>query len=418
MFRLLKNKNFSLLFAGTFVSNIGTMFYNFAIGWFILSLTSSPFQAGLYIGVGSVLQLVSTPLAGVIVDRVNKVKILVITDALRGLAVLLGGWFIFTLDQTTAQLFILYLVTAVLALNAAFFSPAAMSIIPEIVESEKLNEANAFFSFIRSFQTIIGVLLAGILYALIGIEIIFLINGISFLVSAVSEWFITPSKIVKRTDETPSFIKDFMAGLQYIRNKQGFIPFLIVILFLNFALSPFFANILPVFFNLEMNKAPIHLSGVQIAFSIGSMIGGVVVGMLGARLNVLKTLRRGISLTLLLVGLLGLIMHLTRMDSLSYSLFYGLFLAGSLALAFVNMFVNIPLQTSLMRLIDASMRGRVMAVLDTLTQGLIPLAVVSTGLLLEYWTISAVLVVIFLVMSVPYMVLMKHRKLTLLLQTF
>lgn len=167
-----------------------------------------------------------------------------------------------------------------------------------------------------------------------------------------------------------------------------------------------------------MSKEPIHLSGVQIAFSIGSMIGGITVGMLGAKLNVLKTLIRGISVTLLLVGLLGFIMHLTRMERLSYTLFYGLFLAGSLSLAFVNMFLNIPLQTSLMRLIDASVRGRVMAVLDTLTQGLIPLAVISTGLLLEYWTISAVLVMIFLVMSVPYAVLMRHRKLTLLLQTF
>lgn len=418
MLSLLKNKNFFLLFTGTFVSNIGTMFYNFAIGWFILSLTQSPFQAGLYIAVGSVLQLISTPLAGVIIDRVEKVKILVATDAIRGVVVLLAGWFIFTLDGTTSILFILYGVTVILAINGAFFSPAAMAIIPEIVVSEKLNEANAFFSFIRSFQTIIGVLLAGILYTLVGIEVIFLINGISFIISAISEYFITSTRTHNIISENPSFMGEFIEGLKYIKSKHGFISFLVVILFLNFALSPFFANLMPVFFNLEMNKEPIHLSGVQIAFSIGSMIGGVAVGMLGSKLKVLKTLRRGISLTLLLVGILGLLMHFTRQQQLDYTLFYVFFTVGALLLAFVNMFVNIPLQTSLMRIIDANVRGRVMAVLDTLTQGLIPLAVVLTGLLLEYLSISVVLVIIFIVMSVPYLVLMRSAKLTELLTSF
>ncbi len=416
MFALMKNKNFTLLFAGTFVSNIGTTFYNFAVGWFILSLTESPFQAGLYIAVGAILQLVTTPLAGVFIDRLHKVKILVVTDFVRGIAVVIGGILIFVLKQDLYILIILYSVTAILAINGAFFSPSVMAITPEIVEDKDLNQANAFFSLIRSFQAIIGVLLAGIFYALVGIEMIFIFNGISFILSAISEMFIRLEKKVAVTAKTRQFRIDFKEGITYILNKNGFLSFLVIILFLNFAISPFFANVLPVFFNLEMQKEPIHLSGVQVAFSIGALIGGILMATVGRTLSVKRTIKRGITGTLITLGVLGILMHFMLLERLEYVMFYIVFLAVCLLMAIVNMFVNIPLQTALMRMIDEHVRGRVMSILDMLTQGLIPLAIVLAGTLLELFSVSFVLVVLFLFMVIPYVLLMLSQRVNILLE--
>ncbi len=416
MFALMKNKNFTLLFAGTFVSNIGTTFYNFAVGWFILSLTESPFQAGLYIAVGSILQLITTPIAGVFIDRLHKVKILVATDFIRGVAVIIGGLLIFVLKQDLYILIILYSVTAVLAINGAFFSPSVMAITPEIVDDKDLNQANAFFSLIRSFQAIIGVLLAGIFYALVGIEMIFIFNGVSFILSAISEMFIRLEKKAAVMTKVRQFGGDLKEGISYILNKSGFMSFLIIILFLNFAISPFFANVLPVFFNLEMQKEPIHLSGVQIAFSIGALIGGILMATVGRTLSVKRTIKRGITGTLITLGVLGLLIHFMLLERLEYVTFYMAFVTFCLLMAIVNMFVNIPLQTALMRMIDEHVRGRVMSILDMLTQGLIPLAIVLAGTLLELFSVSFVLVVLFIFLVVPYTLLMLSQRVNLLLE--
>ena len=414
--RLFRNKNFALLFTGTLVSNIGTMFYNFAVGWFILTLTQSPFQAGMYIAFGSIVQLLATPLAGIYVDRLSKVKILVITDYIRGLTVLVGALLIFWFNQESFILITLYTVTLVLGLNAAFFGPAQMSLTPEIVPDENLNQANALFGFLRSFQAIIGVLLAGLFYATLGIVFIFVFNGVSFILSGVSEMFIRSQRNVPAHTNT-SLSQDFKEGLTYIRQKEGFVAFLMVILFLNFAVSPFFANVLPVFFNLEMEQEPIMLSGVQIAFSIGAMLGGLSIASFKAGLKVDKTLKRGITGMTVMLVFSGLLLHAALMEWLTFGWFYLLFMVGCFFLAFINMFVNVPLQTSLMRIVDESMRGRVLSVLEMLTQGLIPLAIALTGFLLEFYSLSMMMLGLILVMLVPYVILMFYKPIQALLST-
>ena len=88
---LLKNKNFLLLYFGRLVSNFGNVFYNFAIGWYILSFTESASASGFYIAFGAIVYFILTPFGGVLSDRWDRVKIVYITDFIRGASIVLAG---------------------------------------------------------------------------------------------------------------------------------------------------------------------------------------------------------------------------------------------------------------------------------------------------------------------------------------
>ncbi|HOE06975.1 MAG TPA: hypothetical protein PLQ99_04710, partial [Bacilli bacterium] len=89
---VLKNKNYMLLFIGTLVSNMGAIFYNFAIGLYILSLTGNNAAIqGFYLGLCGIVFLVFTPIGGVIADRKNKVKIVYGTDYIRGVLIVISA---------------------------------------------------------------------------------------------------------------------------------------------------------------------------------------------------------------------------------------------------------------------------------------------------------------------------------------
>lgn len=418
MLRLLKNKNFSLLFAGSFVSRIGSTFYNFAIGWFILTLTNSPLIMGIYIATGAIIELVISPIGGVYADRLDKVKILYVTDFLRGLIVLSAGFILFSTNQDSILLITLFIVTIILAINNAFFFPSASALLPEVVKDEVLNQANAFFSLIGSIQTILGILLAGLLYALLGIEWIFIINAVSFIISAISEIFIkTPYETLKKPEERQALKKDFFEGLRYMKNKQGFIAFMLGALFINFATAPLFVNAMPYLFNLVLEKSPLELSIVQIAFPSGMLLGGILVGIKGNKIVIKKSIKFGLTLTTIGLFLIALLMHLVATNMIAYFNFMAIIIPVFFISAIGNMFLNIPFSTGIVRIIDKDYRGRVLSIMQTLAAALMPLSYILAGSILEWFSISTLLFFICLLTIIPYYVLMFGKRSNQLMNT-
>ncbi len=169
MWALLKSRNYRLLFAGNLVSQIGSALYNFGISWFILTLTGSTFQAGLYLGFSGFFQILLVPFLSVYADRWHKGRILVFTDFIRGVTIIGAGLILWQFSAPEIILPTLYVTAFIIAVNHALFTPAVQAIIPEIVEDHQLQQAYSMNSFINSIQQLIGVLLAGILYALLGI---------------------------------------------------------------------------------------------------------------------------------------------------------------------------------------------------------------------------------------------------------
>ena len=418
MFKLLKNRNFFLLFTGNLVSQIGSTFYNFGIGWYILTLTSSALQAGLYLGFSGFFSILLVPFLSVYVDRWHKGKILVATDFIRGIFILAGGIVLWFESDPQIILVMLYLVAFILAVNGAFFSPAVSAIIPEIVEDDELQDAFSMNSLIGSIQTLVGVLLAGLFYALIGIFGIFIVNGLSFILSAISEMFIKLKHIKKTKNSSLSaYLYELKDGMNYLVTKKGLMTMLLLIILLNFAVAPTFSNVHPYLFNLILEKPPFHLSLVASMFSLGMIVGGLSVSYLGKNTSIKTSMRVGLAGTMLVFVIHNLLIGWVALDFLSYEWFLGLFLTVSFFFALINMWVNIPINTGLTKAIDPSYRGRVLGLISTFAQGLIPLSLLLTGILLEWLPLTTVLIILTSIAILPFLIFLINKNVTHLLDS-
>jgi len=176
---LFKNKNFTLLSIGGFISSIGDYLYNIGITVYLYSLTNSVGAVALMWLSRAVLRIPMLYLSGFIADSYNKKKVIMVTN----LASVIFA-FLFTLvnDQ---RLWLVYILAFILQSLNDIDVNSETAILPEIVSKEELSYSNSIFSFLQSTSVFISPAIGGILYKLYGSSILFIINAISFLISGV-----------------------------------------------------------------------------------------------------------------------------------------------------------------------------------------------------------------------------------------
>lgn len=179
---LWRNHNYLLLQGGQIVSSIGDQQQFIALPLLILALTGSVVQAGIAVSLGTIAVLVVSPLAGVLVDRWNRKRIMIICDAGRMLLILtipLAFWFhLLTILQ-------IYIVVTFAGVLGTIFSVANTAALPNVVTREQLPAALAQSQVAYSSVRTLGALLGGALYS-IGSVFPFLANAISFGASVLS----------------------------------------------------------------------------------------------------------------------------------------------------------------------------------------------------------------------------------------
>lgn len=173
------NPSFRHIFIGQVISQTGDWFNSVALFTLLLSLTGS----GEAVGYILILKLLPTffvgPLAGVVADRYDRKKTMIATDLLRGFVVL--G---FLLVSRADQVWIVYTLTALEVAVAAFFEPARSAAIPSIVSRRELISANALSGASWSITLAVGASLGGVVTGAFGRSTAFVINALSFFVSA------------------------------------------------------------------------------------------------------------------------------------------------------------------------------------------------------------------------------------------
>jgi D-alanyl-D-alanine dipeptidase len=140
--KLLINRNFAFLWIGKITSQIGDKFYAIALAWWILQKTDSPGIMGCFLAVSAIPCLVLGFFAGALVDRLNRKNVLIVTDILRGsltLSVVILSFL------KVLEIWHVFVIGAGLSLITAFFDPAIQALIPQIVDKDKLKDANNQF---------------------------------------------------------------------------------------------------------------------------------------------------------------------------------------------------------------------------------------------------------------------------------
>ena len=179
--------NMVLMLMGRLVSLFGTKIYNFAIGLYVLKLSESGLQFSITILCGTIPRILISPIAGVVTDKVDKKKMVVIMDILSGITIL--GLFVVA-NYTQLRLGYIYGTTIIMSIFNTLFDIPMRSAIPNIVDDNNILRINALNRTISSIAMIAGPPLGGIIFALVDIKSFLLINGVSFILSAITEMFI------------------------------------------------------------------------------------------------------------------------------------------------------------------------------------------------------------------------------------
>ncbi|HJP72435.1 MAG TPA: MFS transporter [Candidatus Limnocylindria bacterium] len=340
-----RNGALTRLLAGEFVSGIGDWLYLVAVLVVVYADSNSPVLLGI-VGAARILPyvLLSVP-AGIVADRFDRRMVLLVTDAARGvlMLVLVGA------VMVDAPTLVIVAVSILAACFSTFFGPAIAALVPTIVEERDLGIANSAWATLDNVAFIVGPALAGILLASGGLEIAFLLNAISFAVVAVVLWRLpipsgAPSQLVSDEGEAPP-----VAGWRdLVRPLAG--PF---ILDSTTSIVGGGLGVLTVIIAIDVLGAGDAGTGYLNA-AIG--VGGVVAGIAGGAL-----LARRLSVPLLLGGLaggIGLAWLALTGDLITAMLAIGVAVAGLLLLDVVN-------TTLIQRIVPDSLRGRAVGALQT-----------------------------------------------------
>lgn len=393
------NKNFTLTFLGALVSNVASLFYSFAVSFYILKITdNNALLQGLYLAAGGVTFCIVTLFGGVISDRFNKAKIMYICDYLKG-AIIIGFTFLlmFVIKTTTGQVVALFIVSILLNAIAGIFTPASNALLPQIVDEDSFQQAESYFSILNSFQSIFGILLAGILYSLVPINVLFFVVGGCYILSAISEMFIKYNSEFEKRDAkltVKAVFGDIKTGFKYIASIKSILALMICILFINFFFAPFSDNFIPYFISTDVASSNYMFKGslepemwssfISVLLGVGSLIMGIIL----SSIKQFKKSNRIIRWSLLVVSfvfiLLVIFYLLFSQNIIDINAFLIIMLIGSFFIGVLLVTINVPSTTAMMRIIDKDKLGKVSSVLNIGSQGLIPLSVLLGGVAITY----------------------------------
>ena len=175
-----KNRNFRNLWMAQIVSEIGDWFYTLALYSLLLQLTGHATAVGMALLFQVLPQTLSSPVTGVVNDRVSRKRVMIIADVVRVFIVLS-----MLLVRSRSMVWLVYPLLVMETVMWAFFEPARNAVLPNIVPPEDTIVANTLSSTTWSLNLMIGAAVGGLVAALIGRDAVFVLNSLSFLASAV-----------------------------------------------------------------------------------------------------------------------------------------------------------------------------------------------------------------------------------------
>lgn len=378
--------NLILFSAGKLASSLGTYIYSFAISLYILKMTGSGTSFAFSILLGTLPRVILSPVAGSIADRVDRKKMMVGLDFASGMVVLVLLALSVLYDL---KLPFIYATTFILSVISTFFHTTDNAAIPRLVSDKNLVKINSYSRAIDSGSSVVGPVLGGLAFGFVSINLFLLINGISFIISAISEIFIdfnfNKSKAENEVNGEMSIsviLQDIKEVLRFIKSNKilsAIIPFSVSF---NFLISATFAVTLPFLINKVLGMSASQFGIIEGAFSAGMMVAAILISRLPEKEKKLRGIVFGIAgmgLATIIMGIPGL----GLLKNFNIILVFGLYICMAFLWAFLILMIDMPLTVVMQRIIPNEMMGRVWGVLGTISGGLAPLGIIVAGIALD-----------------------------------
>ena len=362
------NLNFFLLWQGRLVSMVGDVAYEIALGFWILAGTGSTALMGTLMAATILPRVIIAPFAGVVVDRSDRKWLIVLMDAIRGIFIVLVG---IAAIAGVIQIWMVFAAGVILGICGAFFGPAVNSSIPDIVPKSQIVKANSAFSLVSTGASVAGSSAGGFLYQVLGAPLMFLINGISFILSAFTELFIKIPRVSHKKAEF-RFFEDLKSGFSFVWSHKGIKYIMFIASVLNFFASMGIMLLLPLFQRTEHLGAGLY--GLLIgAFSAGAFVGFALMSVV----NIKSSSRFLVFFSCSMIFSVAVIF-------IPIHLYFPLMLALAVISGATNAVLNALFSSILQMTVPQDKRGKVFGLLETLGGGLMPLSFAIGGILAEF----------------------------------
>jgi MFS family permease len=361
-FASLRHRDFRLFLSGQFLSQCGTWIEQVGTGWLVVTLSDSPFALGLVFTLGSLPVLLFTLIGGVVADRVNKRRTIMLLQALMATEALALG--ILTATNTVTVHWVMVL-AVFFGFLSAFEVPTRQAFVFDVVGKDDLMNAIALNSSAFNVARVIGPSIAGVLIAAVGLAACFFVNGASFL-AVLAGLALMRTREPERTSDRPAMASALREGFDYIRKERW--PRTLVILTATITIfGSSFLLMLPVFAKDALKVGASGYGALLSGVGIGAAAAALVIASFGSRF------RQG-RLALSSAAAFGLsLMLLAPMPHLVPAMAIGM-LAGCCMSA-----TGISTNTLLRRLAPDHLRGRVMGFYSFVALGMVPFGSLQAG---------------------------------------
>lgn len=355
----------ALFFSSQTLSLLGSSLVQYAIMWHITLETKSGIMMTLSVICGFVPTLLLSPFAGVFADRYDRKKIIMLADGMIAL-VTLALALVFAAGHDA--LWLLLLAQAVRAVGSALQGPAVGAILPQIVPAESLMKANGINGTIQSTIMLVSPLVSGALMGLAPLQAIFFVDvATAALAIGVLLFFlrVPPHEKASRRQETSYFL-DMRLGFRYIRDHRYLVRFFAYLGGFVFLVTPA-AFLTPLQVTRSFGAEVWRLTAIEILFSSGMMLGGLVMSSWGGFKNRMRTM------------LLSNLIMAACTIALGFIPWFWLYLVAFGVFGVALPMYNTPAAVMLQEHVESDFLGRVYSVMTMLQTSLMPLGMLIFG---------------------------------------
>lgn len=270
-FASLRNRNFRIFFTAQIVSVTGNWMQSIAQMWLVLHLTGSGFALGITAALQFTPILLFGTWGGLLADRIDKRKLLMVTQSAAGLvALVLAG---LTLGGVV-QLWMVYVLALALGMVNVFDNPARQSFVPEMVGKDQLVNAVGLNSAVFTLARVIGPAIAGVLIAAVGTGWCFLYNGLSYFPVVFALLLMRPWEL-HRGRPTPRARGQIRAGIRYAWNRPELrFPLLLMLVVGTLAFN--FSVLMPLMARFVFNSGASTFGLLMSFMGAGAFVGALV----------------------------------------------------------------------------------------------------------------------------------------------
>jgi len=363
--RALRIREFALFWSGQAISQTGTWMQQFAQGWVVTTLASSAFALASVNFAASIPILIMTPLGGVAADRMERRRILLVTQSVLAVLAAVMGVLI---QIGHLRLWHVWLIAVLLGLATAYDLPAYQSFFPQLVEREDLPQAIALNQAAFHGSRIIGPAIASWFVAKWGMAAAFFANGASFLAVIGSLLLIRPR--APAGSGTAHMRLSMMEGVRYVRERPHMVALLGLTAITTMFVFPNAATLMPFYAKHVLQVGPGGLGVMMASSGAGAFLGAIFLLALPRRFRI-----GWITTALVVIAL--------TLSALAWSRYLSLCVAAVAILSFgISSTLGVA-STMVQESVTDALRGRVMGIYSLAFTGVAPFAALAVARLAD-----------------------------------